>query len=620
MKINLKNLLTAFLLTIPCQIFAATADLTPASYDYGNVTIGSVSTQVFTITYTGAAAGNLTVASATVSAVPFSKILDGCTGITIPAPGGTCSIVVQYTPTAVTTSAGTLTVVTNATDGTQKIASLLGAGVTGPTVTASITPTSNSYGNVTVGSSSTATFTIENTGGSINLTIASATVSAAPFVKTADNCTGATLPLAGTCTVEVTYFPTAATNSLGTLTVVTNATNGTQKIASLSGTGVTGPTVTASITPTSNAFGSVTVGSSSSATFTIENTGGTVNLTITSATASAAPFIKTADNCTGATLPLAGTCTIEVTYFPTTAAVSSGTLTVVTNATNGTNKIVSLSGTGTSATSATASISPTTFNFGSVAIGDSDTNTFTITNTGGSGNLNITTVTVSALPFSVVSDSCAGATLAFNATCTFVVRFAPTAAGIFAGTTTVATNATNGTNKIASLAGTTPTPGSLAFGSATYAFKSDVGTAVLYVTRTGGDSGVVAVDYETSPGTASVIAQDFVEKSGTLTWSDGDTSPKKIEIEIMNNTFEDDNRTFYVILSNPTNDSTLGTNNTAAVELYNLVQSENASTVVEDNSGCSTSGAGSNSLWIMLLTFVIWQITKPMRIFRGKSR
>jgi hypothetical protein len=718
---NLKNILTFTLLTLPLQLFAATGTLTPASYDYGNVTIGSVSTQVFTLTPAG---GALTVTSATVSAAPFSKIADTCTGAVITFPT-TCTVTVQYTPTAVTTSAGTLTVVTNATDGTQKISSLFGTGVTGPSVTATMTPASNNFGSVSIGSSSAATFTVENTGGTVNLTIASATV-AAPFTKTIDTCTGSSLPIAGTCTIEVTYFPTAVTVSLGTLTVVTNATNGSTKISSLTGTGTTGPTVTATMTPASNDFGSVSIGSTSTATFTVENTGGTVNLTIASATV-AAPFTKTTDTCTGSSLPFAGTCTIEITYFPTAATISLGTLTVVTNATNGSTKISSLTGTGTAGPTVTGSITPATNDFGSVTVGSltsttftventggsvnltitsatvstlpflktaddctgtslafgdtcdivvsyfpttatssaavltvltnatngttkivsltgtgvsggsvtgsitpttysfSDTNvgstnshTFTVENTGGVGNLNITTVTVTAAtPFSTNSDTCAGASLAFAGTCTVNVVFSPTDVGVFAGTLTVVTNAGNGSNKIASFNGSTTSPGTIAFSAEEYQFNNDVGTAVLYVTRTGGSAGAVSVDYTTSPGTASEVAGDYEDTDGTLTWADGDSSPKSINITINDTSFDDDSRTFSVILSANSGNATLGTN-TATVELFDLAQSESPATdgsnggAATDSSGCTSNGS-SNSLGIMLTAMVAMLALKRRR-------
>ncbi len=732
MKSYIKVLLALlFVFVKSSSLLAATASLTPASKDYGSVTIGSTSTQVFTLTYTGAAAGALTVTSATVSAAPFTKILDGCTGISIPAPGGTCTVTVQYAPTAVSTSTGTLIPVTNATDGTNKISSLLGKGVTGPTVTGSISPDTYDFGSVTISSSSTNTFTITNTGGTVNLTIASATVSAAPFVKTADTCTGASLPALGTCTIEVTYFPTAVTVSLGTLTVVTNATDGTSKISALTGTGVTGPTVTGSITPSTFAFGEVTIGSSSTTTFTITNTGGTVNLTITSATVSAAPFIKTADTCTGASLPIAGTCTIEVTYFPTAVTISLGTLTVVTNATDGTSKISSMTGTGvtgptvtgsitpstfafgevtigtlssntftitntggtvnltiTSATvsaapfiktadtctgaslpiagtctievsyfpttavssvavltvvtnatdgtskiaslsgtgivgaSVTGSISPTSHHFGEVDVGSSDSQIFTITNTGGSGNLNITSVAVSGTSFVLTSDGCTSASLANLETCDIDVSFSPTTAGIFSGTVTVVTNATDGSNKIASLNGATSSPGTIEFSSDTFAFNNDIETAIVYVMRTGGTTGNVTVDYTTAPGTASETGGDYEETSGTLTWADGDASPKKIEITIDENSFDEDSRQFLLILSDPTGGAVLGSASIATVDLFEPNQSTSASTdgssgTVVDNSGCSISRngrGGSDSLWIMLTGLAIFLMMKRRRL------
>ncbi|MBI5632833.1 MAG: choice-of-anchor D domain-containing protein [Nitrospirae bacterium] len=94
------------------------------------------------------------------------------------------------------------------------------------------------------------------------------------------------------------------------------------------------------------------------------------------------------------------------------------------------------------------------FHFGTQNIGTTTDQTFTVTNNG-SADAHITTITGLAAPFSVLSDTCSGATVAPAATCTFAIRFAPVAAGFFADTalinsddpatpTTVAVDGTGG--------------------------------------------------------------------------------------------------------------------------------------------------------------------------------
>ena len=100
----------------------------------------------------------------------------------------------------------------------------------------------------------------------------------------------------------------------------------------------TGPSL--GFTPGSIAFGSINVGSTSaSQTATLKNTG-TAAATITSITKSG-DFAQT--NTCGASLAVNASCTVTVTFTPTTGGTRSGSVTV---ANNGTTATLSLSGTG----------------------------------------------------------------------------------------------------------------------------------------------------------------------------------------------------------------------------------------------------------------------------------
>tara|TARA_Y100000780_G_scaffold81513_1_gene73820 strand:- start:27 stop:986 length:960 start_codon:yes stop_codon:yes gene_type:complete len=70
----------------------------------------------------------------------------------------------------------------------------------------------------------------------------------------------------------------------------------------------------------------------------------------------------------------------------------------------------------------------------------------------------------------------------------------------------------------------------------------------LNIVRQGGSEGEVSVNYSLESGTA-VSDEDFVSQSGTLTWSDGDTSSKTINIALINDTTEEDNERFRLVLA-----------------------------------------------------------------------
>lgn len=86
------------------------------------------------------------------------------------------------------------------------------------------------------------------------------------------------------------------------------------------------------------------------------------------------------------------------------------------------------------------------------------------------------------------------------------------------------------------------------------------GTALLTVTRTGGSAGAVSVGYNTGAGSAQSGA-DYTAASGTLTWADGDASPRTITVATIDDTVVESSETFFVNISNPTGGATLGNPN-----------------------------------------------------------
>lgn len=218
-----------------------------------------------------------------------------------------------------------------------------GSGITRifPPPTVTVSPASLAFGSIQQGSSSASQpVTVTNTSVS-GLAISSIVTSAQYSLTT--TCP-ATLGAGLTCTISVTFSPTSTGLVNGTLTITDSAATSPQTV-SLSGTGTSvGPPI-ASLTPASLSFGNITQGSSSGALPAIlQNTGGT-NLTISSIAVSA-QYSQT-NNCPAALVPTAS-CTINVTFSPTSLGLVSGTLTVTDNAA-GSPHVSNLSGTGVAA-------------------------------------------------------------------------------------------------------------------------------------------------------------------------------------------------------------------------------------------------------------------------------
>ena len=98
--------------------------------------------------------------------------------------------------------------------------------------------------------------------------------------------------------------------------------------------------------------------------------------------------------------------------------------------------------------------------------------------------------------------------------------------------------------------------GLLQFSAAGFGFNEDDGTAAFTVTRSGGSTGAVSVQYATSSGSA-FAGSDFTGTSGTLSFASGETS-KSVNVALINDSATESNETFTVTLSSPGGGAYLG--------------------------------------------------------------
>jgi glucose/arabinose dehydrogenase len=110
----------------------------------------------------------------------------------------------------------------------------------------------------------------------------------------------------------------------------------------------------------------------------------------------------------------------------------------------------------------------------------------------------------------------------------------------------------------------TAQPQTLQFGAAGYNVGEGDGSFSITVTRTGGASGEVSVDYIASGGTASE-RNDFITLVGTLHFTPGETS-KTLTLLVTEDSFVEGNETVNLMLSNPKG-ATLGSPGTATVTI-----------------------------------------------------
>jgi len=113
-----------------------------------------------------------------------------------------------------------------------------------------------------------------------------------------------------------------------------------------------------------------------------------------------------------------------------------------------------------------------------------------------------------------------------------------------------------------------PPPGSVQFGLASYSASEQAGAATITVTRQGGSSGAVSVDYATADG-SGVAGVNYATTTGTLSWNDGDNATKTFSVPVLDDGLADGDRTVNLKLSNPAGGATLGVPSTALLTVSN---------------------------------------------------
>lgn len=152
-------------------------------------------------------------------------------------------------------------------------------------------------------------------------------------------------------------------------------------------------------------------------------------------------------------------------------------------------------------------------------------------------------------------------------------------------------------------------PASLQFTQATYTGNEGppFGSITVAVARRGNSVGAVSVDFQlrgvTAVGGGNVGGGvDFFTNNGTLTWADGDTSPKTFVVTIVNDLTPEPDETLQAVLSNPLGAAVLGTPSVATLTIKDddaapILQFSNATFSVNEGAGnavVTVTRSGSN--------------------------
>ena len=385
-----------------------------------------------------------------------------------------------------------------------------------------VSPSTWDFGYQAVGTTSAIeSFALTNSG-TAPLAINSVQLATGQVFKISSNTCGSSIAAGGSCSVSVTFAPSAA-GSASDAVQISYGSPATTFSISLTGNGAI---PVAALTPAPLSFGNQSMPGSSTEVATLTNSG---NASLSSISASiagtiAGDFSISSDGCSGVTLPPNSNCLVTVSFSPKAKGNRAATLSIADSA-SGSPQTISLTGTGVQSTPTLLwSPSAASITYGTpLGTGVLDATA----NQSGSnlaGTFAYTATMSSGTPQTVTQ-----ATVLVAGTYTLTATFTPTDATDY---TTATATTTLTVNKATSSVTTWPTASSITYGqtlasstlsggqstpAGSFTFTSPTtapgaGTASQGVTFTPTDS----TDYSTLTGTASVTVNKAM--SSVTTW------------------------------------------------------------------------------------------------------
>ncbi len=528
----------------------------PTTLAFGNVTIGNPTPKTFTISNTGTAPLTGAVARATGTSAEYTV---SPTSFNV-AAGGSQVVTVTYSPADATSDDGSVAVTSNDATSPSVSVALTGAGVVAPAPNIALSPTSLSFGTLTVGGSAALAVQVQNTGTApLGVTQIARCASPATSAEFTWSPAGPfTVAAGGSTAVTVTYAPTAVGADAGCIAFTSNDAADPVVSLDVSGAGQAAAAPKIAVAPTSLAFGNVTVGTSSPKTFAISNTGNaTLTGTVARATGTSAEYAISPGSFSVAA---GGSQTITVTYAPGDTTTDGGSVVVSSNDTTSPTVSVGLSGAGVTAPTPAIAVNPTSLGFGTVILGGSASLAAQVRNAG-TATLSVTGIALCSgtsaefawtpvAPFSVAPGQSA----------TLTVTYRPTAAGTDSGCLALASNdpasptvnlGVSGTGAAQAVATIVLDPGSLDFGTViagTTASRTtqvrNTGNANLDVTGVSRCSGTPATfawspaaPFTVAPGqsvtlTATYAPTAAAAESGCLALASNDPAHPAVELAV----------------------------------------------------------------------------------------
>ncbi len=496
-----------------------TSQVSVGSANFGKVLAGGSANLPVTITRTGIPAikfNTVTFSDPTRFSFvggPYPGIGGTCPDLGVSFSGASCTVMVRFTPPLVQSYSGTLqfSYLNGVSNVVSNAGSLTGQGGDLAAVTIDPLPSSD-YGTVSKNFPVDRTFTLRNTASSsVNTTLAFSGLSA-PFSILTNNC-GAALAGGAFCTIVVRFLPTAEGGFLQVLAAsYSDGQAAQQATRTFTGVGTFEPTLVVNDAP----FADTVIGNTRDLAVTIKYYGGGASHPAYGVNVPSMPAPYTFTNGSypggsgGGDCPadIIGDCTLQVRFTPSASGATNRSATLkYTKSLVGpppeTEATISFTGNGQNAAVLSIVQGPS-YSFGDTAYNSVTNASFTLRNAAGGAQATSIGATGAAAPLTYLPGTCA-ATLAAGASCTFTLRFSPTALlPSIAPLTNLVFTYANGINLATAtvtlaVTGTSHPEGALSVGSINFgdvAVGAQSATVSLTVTNTG-TSNVSAVTFST---------------------------------------------------------------------------------------------------------------------------
>ncbi len=422
--------------------------LSSTSLSFASEPIGySTAAQNVTLTNTGSSA--LALTSIRIAGADSASFASSNTCGASLAAGSSCRIGVRFAPTVTGLLSPTITLIDNAGDSPQSIA-LNGTGLAVPAASLTLSAASISFASEPIGYSTAAQNVSVTNSSSVTLYFRSITLAGAnPASFASSNTCGTSLAAGATCKIGVRFDPAITGALAATITLTDNAGDSPQSIT-LSGTGLTVPVASLTLSTNNLSFADEPIGySSTPQNVTVTNSGaGTIYFqSITLAGISSTSFASS--NTCSTSLVTGASCRIGIRFAPTVVGGLSATITLIDNA-GDSPEIITLTGTGIAVPTTSLMLSTNNLSFGSEPIGSSTAaQNVNVTNSGAGTIYFQSIVLAGSNPTSFASSNTCGTSLAAGATCRIGVRFVPTVTGALSATITLSDNAGDSPQSIA---------------------------------------------------------------------------------------------------------------------------------------------------------------------------